>query len=650
MMNIFIKTLLTFFKRKVLFRALRFINHRIMWYFSMERNVSCLNSHVIIRYVKKNYPEMLDDLLTDLDPFLDSMDNVEVFLLDEHNWISQHVCAKMFERIRNYSGDPEVARKIGHKSVINRRFGYIENIFIKAIGHPYLSILRAPAINAKFNKTKIVEIVEAGWSHAIIRLRWFKGLGSTRDICLYNRGIYEAIPTIWKLPLANATELKCFFDGAEYCEFKFEWAKKSFWILFTNMFSRHKDLIDESLAEIEREKILLEKKYVEVENLNTELQKKIERLTSLDTCSKATTSILDINKLLDVVMSLIVNIMQFDRALIMIVDEENRKLVPVKTVGGDKNVIDQLRNYSIPLSRTSNILARVTTSGNAEVVRDVEHSFLRKENIIMKNFNPKSFVAVPLITRNRIIGVMAAERFRGMEDFSSNDLDFVMNFCNQIAISLENARLIEDMKHSFVSSILSLASALEAKDSYTRGHSNRVATYSTMIARRMGMDEEHVETIRLMALMHDVGKIGIPDLIINKPGKLTEKEFAVIKRHALVSLRIIEPLLANKRELRYIKSHHERFDGMGYPEGYEGAEIPLEARIMSVADSFDAMTSNRPYRSAMTRSAAIAELEKRKGAQFCPEVVTVFVDIISSLSENQFQQIFSSTDQTVLAK
>ncbi len=605
----------------------------------MERNVSCLNSRAVIRYIRRHLPEKLDSLLAGLDPFFDTVDDVEAYLTDEHNWISQEVCSRMFARVREYTGNADVARLIGHQSIVERRFGYVENILIKAFGHPYFSIIRAPAINDKFNKTKRVEIVRADWNHAVIRLHWYEGLGSTRDICLYNRGIYEAIPSIWNLPFARSTEHSCVFEGGEYCEYEFHWAKKSMLHLLLGLFSRNRDIIDDSIAELEREKMLVERKYREVERLNIELREKIQQLTSLDACSKATASILDTDRLLDVVMSLIVNIMQFDRALIMLIDEEKRELVPVKTVGGDRNAIEELKNYSISIDRTSNILARVVNSGAAEIVADVRDSYLRKENIILRRFKPKSFVAVPLITRNRVIGVMAAERIRGLDDFSPDDVDYVLNFCNQIAISLENARLMENMKQSFVVSILSLASALEAKDAYTRGHSNRVAVYSTIIARRMELDEEHVEMIRLMALMHDIGKIGIPDSIINKPGRLSADEFAAIQRHTLVSLRIITPLLPNNPLLKNIKSHHERFDGSGYPEGLSGSGIPLEARIMAVADSFDAMTTDRPYRIALSRKDALKELNAGSGGQFCPDVAAVFGEIIRSMPDDLYHLI-----------
>ncbi|MFC1651027.1 HD domain-containing phosphohydrolase [Candidatus Latescibacterota bacterium] len=606
----------------------------------MERNVNCMNSRVIIEFVKREYPGLMETLLDDLDPFFETLDSAEEYLLDEHNWISQNVCVKLFERVRLFSGNPDIARYIGRESVINRRFGYVENIFIKSIGNPHLSILRAPYINAKLNKTKAVEIISADKTHAVIRLNWFKDIGSTKDICLFNKGVYEAIPAIWGLPMAKVNEHKCYFDGDEYCEYAFEWTSKPFWDKISGLFFRKQDVLKESIAELEKEKAHVARKYEEVESLNKELENRVDRLLSLNACSKATTSILDADVLLNEVMSLIVNIMHFDRAVLMLVDHDKRVLKPVKGVGGgSENDIEKIKGYRIPLDHTSNILARVVDSGIAQIVTDVDKSFLRKENIILKMFNPKSFAAFPLINRNKVTGVLAAERLKGLNDFSSNDTEFMMNFCNQIAISLENAKLIDYMKQSFVSSILSLASALEAKDSYTRGHSNRVATYSTIVARKLGLEEESVESIRLMALMHDIGKIGVSDNTLNKPGKLSDKEFDNVKQHPELGVRIIEPLLQNKSELRYVRSHHERYDGKGYPDGLKGDSIPLEARIMAVADCYDAMTSQRSYRTALSKEYALSEIEKNKGTQFCPQITDLFIESISSMSDDLYYLI-----------
>lgn len=600
----------------------------------MEHVVSCYNTRGLIGYVKRHYPELIVTIFDDLDPFFDDVDDVESFMMDEHNWISQHVCSELFRRLRVHSGDPEVAREVGRESIMNKRFGYLESIFIRTIGHPYLSIRRAAAINGKFNKTKKVEIVKADWSHAVVRLEWFPGLGSTRDICLFNLGIYESIPTLWDLPLGKITEHSCYFDGDEYCEFTLEWSKKMLLDFVFGFLSRRGSVLRESVAELEREKALTNRKYLEVERLNQELRQQVSRLTSLNACSRATSSILDTDRLLDTIMGLIRDVMKFERAIIMLENKDRTSLVTVKYAGVEEDMSDTVQRYSVPLDRTSNILVRVFKSGLAQKITDVENSPLRKGNAILTEYHPHSFIAIPLITRNRVIGVLAAERTQGLGDFTADDLEYVMNFCSQIAISLENARLIENMQLSFVSSILALASALEAKDPYTRGHSHRVATYASIIARCMGFDEEHVEDVRLMSLMHDIGKIGMPDYVLTKPGSLTDEEFDMLKKHPVVGEHIIQPLLPYNPVLGMVRHHHERFDGRGYPDGISGESIPIEARILSVADAYDAMTTSRSYRAALSRGESIRELEVNAGSQFCPETVAVFVERLQMMPED----------------
>jgi len=187
------------------------------------------------------------------------------------------------------------------------------------------------------------------------------------------------------------------------------------------------------------------------------------------------------------------------------------------------------------------------------------------------------------------------------------------------------ARRLEQM---FLASIQSLADALEVKDRYTRGHSVRVSQYAAAVARSLELDPDVVRQIELGGHVHDIGKIGVREEVLNKPGALTDEEYEHIMTHPVVGWRILSPLLAEAPLiLNIVRSHHERFDGRGIPDGLAGSAIPLEARIAAVADSFDAMTSGRPYRRdrQMTTEAAIAELERCRGTQFDPDVVQAFV-------------------------
>ncbi|MEP6729201.1 MAG: HD domain-containing phosphohydrolase [bacterium] len=191
------------------------------------------------------------------------------------------------------------------------------------------------------------------------------------------------------------------------------------------------------------------------------------------------------------------------------------------------------------------------------------------------------------------------------------------------------ARRLEEL---FLASVQSLAEALEVKDPYTRGHSVRVSHYSVMIARELGLDGELLRQIELGGHVHDIGKIGVREDVLNKPGKLTDAEYEHIMTHPVVGWRILAPLLAETPvSLNIVRSHHERFDGRGVPDRLAGEQIPLEARIAAVADSFDAMTSDRPYRpDGMSIEASIAELLRCSGSQFDPQIVTAMVGAVES--------------------
>lgn len=180
----------------------------------------------------------------------------------------------------------------------------------------------------------------------------------------------------------------------------------------------------------------------------------------------------------------------------------------------------------------------------------------------------------------------------------------------------------------FLHVVESLADAIDAKDNYTNGHSGRVADYSKEIAARYGYDEKHQEKIFMMGLLHDVGKIGVPDEVINKPGKLTEEEFAHIKKHPVIGGKILSNIKEMPELAAGAKWHHERYDGTGYPEGLSGDDIPEEARIIAVADAYDAMTSNRSYRGSLPQETVRAEIENGKGTQLDPKFADIMLKMI----------------------
>lgn len=197
---------------------------------------------------------------------------------------------------------------------------------------------------------------------------------------------------------------------------------------------------------------------------------------------------------------------------------------------------------------------------------------------------------------------------------------------NDLEIRLEMKK--QQVEHVTLNAIMAIANMIEAKDAYTRGHSNRVAQCSVAIAKRLGMSETEVKNIQYMALLHDIGKIGVPDNILNKPFSLTEEEYAVMKNHPTKGYDILKNF-STIPDLHYgILYHHERYDGKGYPGGLKGEGIPFQARIIAIADTYDAMTSDRAYRKALPLDVVIDEFVENKGIQFDPKLVDVFLDMI----------------------
>jgi putative nucleotidyltransferase with HDIG domain len=231
---------------------------------------------------------------------------------------------------------------------------------------------------------------------------------------------------------------------------------------------------------------------------------------------------------------------------------------------------------------------------------------------------------------NSIIGMMVAINRIDKPDFDSTDVKLFNSVANECAVFIENGRLFKDLKELFIGSLKALTSSIDAKDQYTRGHSERVAFISRWIAERLAeeepLKEEQIHKIYLAGLLHDIGKMGIDESILRKKGKLTEEEFEHIRTHSLVGAKILSEIKQMRDIVPGILSHHERVDGKGYPNGLVGEQIPLTGKIIGLADCFDAMTSKRVYRNAMTVEETLLEIERGLGSQFDEKVGRAFIN------------------------
>ncbi|MFQ5905856.1 MAG: HD-GYP domain-containing protein, partial [bacterium] len=249
-------------------------------------------------------------------------------------------------------------------------------------------------------------------------------------------------------------------------------------------------------------------------------------------------------------------------------------------------------------------------------------------------------IAVSTIMAGLVIGPID-KLAKGAEKIGSGDLEYRIRISRRDEFGLLadsfNA-MASRLNEMYLNTLQMLANALEAKDVYSRGHTERVTRYCVEIARRMRLPEEEVETIRKAAMIHDIGKIGIKESVLNKPSGLTEEEYDHIKSHVDWGAHILKPITSLSKVVAYLSHHHEHYDGSGYPSGLSTTDIPLGARIIAVADTYDAMTSDRPYRKALPMNDAIAELKRCSGTQFDPTVVRSFIELIKSSPLDELQR------------
>ncbi|MBI4839027.1 MAG: GAF domain-containing protein [Nitrospirae bacterium] len=241
----------------------------------------------------------------------------------------------------------------------------------------------------------------------------------------------------------------------------------------------------------------------------------------------------------------------------------------------------------------------------------------------------KSSIIIPLISKGEVLGALdIGSVYYGR--LTPSHLSAAERIASQITVALENARLYKDLEQLLINTITSLASAIDAKSPWTKGHSERVTKFAIEIAKEMGLKSKDIEHIKLCGLLHDIGKIGTYDMLLNKEGNLTDEEFELLKRHPEKGAEILQPIEQLQDVSLGVHFHHERYDGKGYPEGLKGEDIPLCARILAVADSFDSMTADRPYRPSPGKQYAITELKRCAGTQFDPKIVEAFLHCLEN--------------------
>lgn len=280
----------------------------------------------------------------------------------------------------------------------------------------------------------------------------------------------------------------------------------------------------------------------------------------------------------------------------------------------------------VKLNTQYGIAGQVVRTGKPLIVNDVS----RSENFHKliddtTGFITKSLVCAPLSVHHKILGVIEVLNKRGGSVFGEEDMESVVSVATTAAMAIENTRLHQTVLDAYKDTVSALASAIDAKDRYMRGHSQRVKEYTLEAGAVLHLSPEEMETLEYAAVLHDIGKIAVDSVILNKPGPLTPAEWEIIRAHPSIGAELLREIPFLERAADLVLHHHEKFDGTGYPNGVSGEDIPIGARLIAVADAFDSMTTESAYRAALSIEMAVNELDRCTGSQFCPTAVKAFM-------------------------
>ncbi|MEW5720645.1 MAG: HD domain-containing phosphohydrolase, partial [Chloroflexota bacterium] len=353
------------------------------------------------------------------------------------------------------------------------------------------------------------------------------------------------------------------------------------------------------------------------------MKQRTRHLEHLLEINRNLTTSLNLDDVLRSVMTTAVELLRCEAGSLLLTDDQTDELVFRVVVGPASKKLLGTR-----LPPGVGIVGSVAKEGTPLIVNDAKSDPRHYRGIDHQtSLQTVSLLCVPLITKGRVIGVLEVMNKIDRTPFHNDDLDALASLAIQSAIALENAKLYSDLKQAFTDTVRVIANAVEARDPYTAGHTSRVTEIALEMAHELKWSRERIENLEIGALLHDIGKIGIADMILRKPQSLTTNEYSLMQQHPVVGAQMLKGVAALRPVLPYILFHQERYDGKGYPFGFAGEEIPIEGRLLAVADTFDAMTSNRPYRHALSTEEALEEIVNNRGTQFDPEMVDALLGV-----------------------
>ncbi|HEX9639182.1 MAG TPA: HD domain-containing phosphohydrolase [Acidobacteriota bacterium] len=377
-------------------------------------------------------------------------------------------------------------------------------------------------------------------------------------------------------------------------------------------------VIDDSAVELESNAVQDDMARLQAERTkHGSLPQAEEKLLALYRINSAITAIDDLPALLTSILEIVFHIIPADRGAFLLSNPKS-ELLEIPAVVASSKQFERL-------ALSSTLIDKVMSGRKAILISDTHADTQLKQRQSIISAQIRSAMCAPILFKDQVLGILYLDSLSLLREYRLQDLELLATIAAQIGIVIQNARLYSELKEYFLETIGSLSAVIEARDPYTQGHTWRVTQYAKELAIERGWPAQKLRELEMAGLLHDIGKIGVSDSVLLKPAPLSSGEFEAMKEHTTIGAEIISHLSSLSFCLPYVRFHQERYDGSGYPEGLRGEAIPVEGRLLAVADTFDAMTTDRPYRRGLEPERAIEELKRCAGTQFDPVLVASFV-------------------------
>jgi len=589
------------------------------------------------------------------------MESYEV--ADPGHWFTQKQIDRFYEKVAELTVNPNIAIEAGRYAASSDALGAFKQNVLGMV-HPAKAFTLIGKIVQNFSKSSKYETRQLTANKVEIKVTPRPGIEEKPYQCENRIGLFEAINMGLTHKLPRVEHTQCIFKGADSCKYLISWVrtKADFLKTIRNVSLPTLLFLALTIGIINPElamPLYLPAFLVSMITINciyllaanSELKKGLNALSdSSDRLLKETqinynntlltneigqiiTKYTSIEEVIETVVGLFEKRLDYDRGFILLANADRSLLEFHAGFGYDHNKLNIIKNSAFHLNKPDSKGVFVVSFREKKpfLINDIEEispNLSKRSLAFAHQMGSQSFICCPIICDGQSIGVLAVDNLRSKRPLVKSDLSLLMGIASVIGISIRNADLMEGRQRQFSSILQVLAASIDARDPLTAGHSEKVTEYALGICEELNLSTNYREMIRVASLLHDYGKIGVPDSILKKPGRLTEEEYETVKTHAQRTQSILEQINFEgifSQVPEVAGSHHEKMDGSGYPNGLKGEEIPLGARIIAVADFFEAVTAKRHYRDPLPISYAFRLLEKGRSVHFDEKVVDAFI-------------------------